>query len=558
MNTITGYHVEDKAIATSEGDVLSISDSTNPSDILDFLLLTPGDIKVFWNLDLAVAKLLRILVPDRKAIVLLYNRGDLELFFGDREYTLDYYQGKWFSIKAGKHIGRPYAGFSDTEQFHKQQVSVPGNPFKSVLDKSEVAAKYAQEVYDTLVHIGLNPKTITSPIRPYEAEMFPKIDPPTVDGLDEVDEDISRMYYEACYGGWMEAFKIGHWDNVYDYDIIGAYPNALASIPDIRKGEWERTTDFADLFPAPEDICHLGIASGTFTPRRDAPIHPIPLAREKGGEREMFTAAGPEPTTTTVKAIKYVYDHCLGEFELDYAWVWYPTEPLSYPFLGPVVGLNIHKNELTGLPHETIKRIMAGLYGKMIERYRDGTFGRWFSPLYACETETVTRLKVMDFILDAKYSSYGCEPLHVAVDGCILDLPFVMEDSNKLGDWRLSSSGPCIIVSSGIVGMSGREKESLDFSLNYDKLRSVIESDPDARTYNMKKTGFVSITKLIRDNRKFDELGQYEEVSRIIDVTYEGKRDVDPGPTCGRDLLTKQYDTEPWDAELIAPGIELQ
>ena len=47
-------------------------------------------------------------------------------------------------------------------------------------------------------------------------------------------------------------------------------------------------------------------------------------------------------------------------------------------------------------------------------------------------------------------------PLHVAVDGIVTDRPLQLNISNKLGDWRLSHKGKCIIINAGTVGFEGK------------------------------------------------------------------------------------------------------
>ena len=119
-----------------------------------------------------------------------------------------------------------------------------------------------------------------------------------------------------------------------------------------------------------------------------------------------------------------------------------------------------------------------------------------------------------------------------------------------MGHWRLNTTGPCIIISSGVVGMANKKEEAADFSIGYNKLKTLIETDPLHEIYTMSKPSFISLGKALQ-NRPYELLGQREIVERSIDIDSDPKRYCENGPIIGKDILENQYSTTPWDIHFI-------
>ena len=119
-----------------------------------------------------------------------------------------------------------------------------------------------------------------------------------------------------------------------------------------------------------------------------------------------------------------------------------------------------------------------------------------------------------------------------------------------MGSWQLSGKGGCVIVSSGIVGFEGKAANANDFTLDYGKLRGLLESSPDANSYAMSKPSVCTLGKAIQE-RRWQDIGSDETLERAITIGYDVKRYYPETPSCGRDILTRQYSSEPVDAHLL-------
>lgn len=138
----------------------------------------------------------------------------------------------------------------------------------------------------------------------------------------------------------------------------------------------------------------------------------------------------------------------------------------------------------------------------------------------------------------------------------------------EIGTWKLSGeSTRCIIVSSGIVAVESKDKDAVaDFSLRYWELKQLIEQNPKATEYHMKKQSYMGLIRAVHDG-KLDELGSVFEETRTINVTDEDKkRDyvITPYtalPKNGGDLLKRKWKSKPRDISQVMAqdiGVNLQ
>jgi hypothetical protein len=179
-----------------------------------------------------------------------------------------------------------------------------------------------------------------------------------------------------------------------------------------------------------------------------------------------------------------------------------------------------------------LHRIMAGLWGKLLE-FHNNKLGENFNPVYGATVESNVACKVF-----ASCKANGVVPLHVAVDGIVTDRPLQLNISNKLGDWRLSHKGKCIIINAGTVGFEGKNGKE-EFSITYEWLYNAFTANPHLSEYTMQKNTFVSLRKAVKQNRLAD-IGKIEKLNRTVYANEGNRRLWDDSFSCGTDVLTKQ------------------
>jgi len=524
---ILGYHVDDNIICCSDGRSIYVSPSDNHENYRKVwaFLVSGYALKVFWNLDYAVAKLLKILdVSSFKGELLSRNEkitvDDFELTYG---------KDKFFSMKQGKGSGRPFIAFSNTVIWHNQPVDELQHDKEYGINKAIIARNSALEVYNAMCKVGCKPTKLTSPVGIWEKDVLSKMDLPTIDYIPKE----AGQFAESCYvGGWFEALCKGTFDAT-DYDQVGAYTRELANLVDLRQGKWNTSSDY-------NPMATYGFIKGEL--ETNVPIHPFLHKIVLNGRNQTFTLKGKRETFMTLQAFDFMQKYQFGTMKIAKAWYWERNiaQNAIYPYQDMVAKLAKAKEEETGIGREAIKKILVGICGLQAQFNEDG-YGKYYNPVYASVIETNTRLENMKFILEHPESN----PLSITMDGIIMDAPV-----KTISDgWRLAHQGKCIIISTGVIGMTGKETQDTDFSLNYSKLRSILESNPEATEYTMEKLSFVSLGKAV-ENDRWADLGKIERAKRPLSVKHELKRDYSEAPKTGNDILTKRYFGLPWQASL--------
>lgn len=529
--TIIVYHIEHNVLCNNLGQVCL----ANP---LEFLTQdSPGNIRLFSNLDYCVANLLRLLGIDKEGgQKLLSNR---RLYLIPENCELFYIPGKIFSLTLGKTSDAPTYSFADCAQYHEMTLVKGGYNADSAIKMCIESQAVGQEVFSALCSLGLSPNTLTSPIKAYQKEVLDNLNLPTVSDMGKATE-AAEWAYECSHRQWVEAFKTGHWKMAWDYDISSAYASELAKMPDTRQGKWIKGR------ARPQDAI-LGFLRGEVVVNHS--LSPVMYEKAATESDRYYTPTGSWSCYMTQAEADFIEAHGIGHLELKDGWWFVPAENITYPYQSVMNYLHEQKESATGIAKGCYKRIMTGCYGKTLESWSD-RFGPLFNPVWGATVETNTRLKVAQFCLDAL--SIGRNPLHVAVDGVLLDYPMpqVPYLSSGLGGWKFSGQAPLIIVSSGILGFSKSRQETDNFALDYDKLKSLILSTPDESCYKLSRPSIVSIPIALQQDR-WNELGDVYDLERTIDVTAEQKRYYSAKPKCGAELLNGVYNSEPWDSYLL-------
>jgi hypothetical protein len=283
----------------------------------------------------------------------------------------------------------------------------------------------------------------------------------------------------------------------------------------------------------------LGILKGTVTIESD--FSPVLYMR---GE-DLYSPIGSWDCYLTLAEARFIERWGLGTFALANGYFWIPKS-LSFPLEAEMERLYELRSSLTGLDLEILKRTASGTWGKLMEVYPDRV-GKLYNPVWGCHVEAWNRLRVAEFCLRTGLS--GCKTLCITVDGCLLDSPvhsFML--GTGMGLWRFSGAEKAIIASSGSVGIGSGADE--DFSMGYEKMLALLSADPSATSYAMNRMSFCSLGTALSEARYCD-LGQLETHTRSIIIEQAPKRYYPDNPVCGGDLLAGQYNSEPWDIEIL-------
>jgi hypothetical protein len=525
-----GYHITNQGIYTSENDFI------NKPPYLGFLLEQyPTAQKVFYDLDSSVASLLSLLDFTENEATRLLKRGK----FYDNGYKYTYFPKHFFALDYGAWDGHPSCSFANMNQvgyltptYHENET------LEDNFNKAKLAKETAIKVCNTFKSLGLG-DNIISPLSALKRNF--NLDFPS---LDYLPPELLDLAYKAVCGQWFESYCMGKIDNCYDYDINGSYAYCMSNIPDIRHCYIKKSTEI------PNNAI-LGLASGTIN--IDAEFHPFITQVND----DNFTPTGKYPRLMTLSELKFLYRWKLGTYKINSGY-WVIPKKLTYPYRGIMNWLWTKKQGTQGNTRDIITRLYSSLWGsqlQIIEKNGEVEFGELFNSLIGLTTEVNSRLHVAEECFKNKI-----KPHAIMADGFVTDKECDLPLSKKLGEWKLSAKGNCIIIGSGAIVFE-KENQPEGLALNYNDLLNSINANPNSNEYIRSKyspiTLDMALQKTLSDNPEdyeftFNQLGEIREVKRTLTIGDENKRIYYEKPETGKDLISgKIYYSSPINYSLL-------
>ena len=524
-----GYYINRNGIIDSRGNICK-------ADYLAWLLKedTIKDDGVLPDLDYGITCLLYLIGATKEQGQTLLKTNHLFIVDNDKHlFTISYYPGKTFSIDFGHYRNHCWRTFYHMGQYNDVHYS-DDESVEYTLGEARTALQVGELVIEAYRDIGITSNSLTSPIKAFiKSNLYPPV--PTVD---DIPEEAGELAFQCLHGNWVESYQLGHFDNVFDFDISGAYGKETSMLYDLRRGLWAHC-------PTEPSGAVYGFCKGMLNVK--APFHPFIF---KHGESQ-YTPTGTWEACITKGEWDLLKEYKLGTFDSRDGWWWIPRDMQQYqPFLGVINRLWQLRQDATPMANKVLKRIIVaiwGLTGQTTGEGDDVEFGKYFNPVYHSIVESNCRLKVARIILDN-----GLYPEHlvnIAVDGIVVTKPIPVSEDKVLGSWRLTHQGKALSVSSGIMGIEGKGGNE-DFAVTYDKLMGLISDSPEATEYTMQKLSPVTVAKAIRGD-KWNDLGRLEITDRTIPIQADKKRLYDSEPRTGKDLLDNIYQSSPMNISLL-------
>lgn len=265
-------------------------------------------------------------------------------------------------------------------------------------------------------------------------------------------EGVKLASQYAYFGGHVEPFKTGYYDkSVYSYDIRGAYPYAMSTMPNISKGLWIqkeypalRHTSMVDDFGLYK-CRYRGDVERTFSDGI-LEMHPFPY-RDSKNRIHYPTKVEGWYWGVEVNAAITVGDYV----EIDEAWVFVEDDPTDRPF----AWINelyerrmIWKRE--GNPAQLAAKLgLNSIYGKLAQRVgwneKDCTPPSWHQLEYAGYAVATSRAMV--------YIAMRMNPssiITVETDGIFSTQPLNLTVGERLGEWEKKTYEGILFVQNGI------------------------------------------------------------------------------------------------------------
>jgi len=205
----------------------------------------------------------------------------------------------------------------------------------------------------------------------------------------EIPKDLNEIATRAYFGGRIDATGYGFCNPVYHYDIISAYPAAIANLPNLTKLQWNHLRKPKDL----EEV-----NAGRFVARIHWEIPTqswgvFPWRSKNGTIRYPLEGEGWYWDSEILAAI----EKGLGKY-IELKELWFSTGYLERPLYKLIHETFAYRKELkkSGNPaHHSTKLILNSLYGKFAQTVGKAQF---YNPIWAGLITSHTRAKLLEQI----------------------------------------------------------------------------------------------------------------------------------------------------------------
>ena len=338
-------------------------------------------------------------------------------------------------------------------------------------------------------------------------------------------------------GGWNDCFKRGAFDEVFDADIVSAYPTFMRRAP-YWDGNWISTENESEL----EEYTYGHVACQI----RNLDIPMLPSVYDYFNESEVFgdtvkwenhsviwsTVGGKwSGVMLPLPMYKYIRKHADVKFEA--ATYLKPTEGYEdfKPLLKPVDILFERKRKAKkgSVEYNIAKTLLNSVSGKFKQRmHTDKTF--FFYPhLYGKITWDVKEM-VLDLIIE---NDLWEDLISVSTDGAVFkSKPSKINVEKKLGGWDLERFSPFVQVGNGIYygtldnGDPIYRLRGFNMGRQDKKLQDWIESNPMKSVIKLVTKRPLHLRECVKHNKvlKVEDVGKFVEIKKRLNINQEIKR----------------------------------
>lgn len=258
-----------------------------------------------------------------------------------------------------------------------------------------------------------------------------------------VEENLSPYFWEAItcayFGGRIEAFKLGSFENVYSYDIASAYPHAIVDLPATRDNRFVYSADYRKGF---------GVWHVRFKFPKSIGIGIFPFRMADGSIKFPLSGEGWYWSPEVQVALEH-WPECVEIIE-GYR---ITNEKKKTPFrrLFPKLYKRRQAYKRKGdLKHFVLKIVLNSIYGKFAQKVGRADFKN-FS--WAGYITSHTRARLREAVI-------GKEKHIIAfsTDGIYSLVPLRLELSDELGGWEQERFKSGTVLMSGVYLMEGKDK----------------------------------------------------------------------------------------------------
>lgn len=354
----------------------------------------------------------------------------------------------------------------------------------------------------------------------------------------EEDKFVFEALRCAYSGGRIEQMQYGIYEHeIYEYDIVSAYPSHMRHLPSLRDGEWILCSG-EEALAAEFAICHV-----IWNFKEERPFYPFHY-RVNPPLSIYYPQQGCGWQWNCV--VKVALQHYPKEdIEIDYAYKFVPkNSEKPFAFIEDLFQQRKALKKAGNMAQMAIKLGLNSMYGKLAQQVgaeirADGSIKRpsFFSLAWAGYITAATRAQLLEAALQHESSVIAFQT------DCVLSTqPLTLDCGDNLGQWEASTYINGTFAQSGIYWMTdsqgktknktrGFDKEQrnedtfLDF-ITRDRVETAYREKQDSVTF--RKTHFVRMGEAL--SRGLEHWCTWETVPKKLKLHPQGtKRDMIPG-----------------------------
>ncbi len=412
-----------------------------------------------------------------------------------------------------------------SKEFHEDAYDNP-KILEYCMDDARKCALLTQKLLCDLHDMGFSPNTLASPGTIMEEALVGHVHIPDVT---KIPQGALEYAYESYRGGWMECFKKGHFDKLYDYDISSAYPYQVSELVSLDGGEW-----FYKKGRVKSEEFTLGWVKGTSTVTGD--VSPLLYRGDVN-----YTCRDSWDTTVFEEEARFLAPNKIGSFDIKDGWYFRAAETATKPFKYEMRRLFRQKKQIQNswLP----KSMSVSLYGKFAQKDEDGRTGNLFNPVYASSITARTRLTIAKFAL--------MQPEHLCIittDGIAFDKALPSDVLGKnMGDLQLKYADEGVVVGTNVYTIKGKDPGGEWRPGRFDWLH-LLSKNPELERYPLNYFRYTSLAEGC--DYDFEQIGVFKNFPYTFSIHFDHKRCFEDYKT-GGDLLKRSYKSISWPVSVV-------
>lgn len=338
-------------------------------------------------------------------------------------------------------------------------------------------------------------------------------------------------------GGWNDCFKRGRFEEVWDADIVSAYPYIMRLAP-YWDGKWVVTNNESEL----EDYTYGHVACKL----RNLNYPMLPSLYQYFNESEIlggtikwenhaviWSTVGEKWIKLVLPLPMYKYLRKYADTKFQGAYYLKPTEEYVdfYPLKEPIDILFKRKKDAKkgSMEYNLAKILMNGTSGKFKQKLHSDNTWFFYPHLYGKITWDVKEM-VLDMIFE---NDLWDELVSVSTDGAVFTKkPTKIHVEKKLGAWDLERFSPFVQVGNGVYYGNRDNGEKIyrlrGFNMGKtDKnLQDWVEGNPDKSVVKLTTKRPIHLREAVMHHKilKVSDVGRFVEIKKRLNINQEIKR----------------------------------